>query len=115
MKLEIKGLYSTEVESLPEGADGFLVHLEVEVGEQGKDGAELFHFVAASALGLQHDVKNRDFHILRGYILMEHFDMVIVRRAIQNLVEHANSKENWHEVVAFLSRYGRYDSEDLSG
>src|SRR4028119_2022840 len=104
MKLEIRAINPVDLEQLPEDAEGFLVPLEVDIGEEGKQGDERFHFVAASASGLQYQVAGRDFQILRGYILMEKFDVAIARRAIQNLLDHARSKKNWDEVIEFLSR-----------
>jgi hypothetical protein len=120
MKLEIKGIYSLEPHNLslkqahlPLDTECFHAHLQVDIGVQGLECAERFHFVAASPAGLQHDVNGRDFHLLRGYILMEKYDLAIIRRAIQNLIDHAGSSETWTEAVQLLSRYGRYDSEDL--
>lgn len=115
MNLEIKGIYLEGVEAERVDPREFAVLLRVEVGEMGKAGAEVFHFVAASASGLRREVAGREFKLLRGYILLDEFDTDIVRRALENLINHACSRENWREAVAFLNRYGRYDSEDLDG
>jgi hypothetical protein len=115
MNLEIKGIYPDGVDLERVDLREFVVPLRVEIGEKGKEGAEVFHFVAASAQGLSLEMAGREFNLLRGYILLDVFDMDIVRRALQNLIERARSRENWSRVVSFLNRYGRYDSEDLDG
>lgn len=115
MNLEIKGIYLDGVEDERIDPREFVVPLRVEIGERGEAGAEVFHFAAASARGLQREVAGREFKLLRGYILLDEFEMGIVRKALQNLINHACSRESWREAVAFLNRYGRYDSEDLDG
>jgi len=44
---------------------------------------------------------------------MPDFDIKLVRRSLENLINHARSRETWNEVIAFFNRYGVYDSEDL--
>jgi len=113
MNLEIKSIYLYD-EPLPNGED-FSVSMRVEIGERGREGAESFWFVAASPAGLANDVSDGGYKLLRGYILMTAFDMNLVRRSIEKLIDQAQTRETWAEVVAFFSRYGRYDSEDIDG
>ena len=115
MDLEIKDIYSDDLgrDELPEDLYNFNIPLRVEIGEKGKEGAEVFHFVAASPLGLQDEVAEREFKLLRGYILMVKFDWRVVHRAVENVINHARSRNSWAEVVEFFNRYSRYDSEDL--
>jgi hypothetical protein len=115
MNLELKGIYPDGVDLERVDSRGFVVPLRVEIGEKGKKGAEVFHFVAASARGLSLEVIEGEFRLLRGYILLDEFDLDIVRKALQNLIDRARSLGNWNQVVSFLNRYGRYDSEDLDG
>ena len=117
MDLEIKNIYLDVPanDQMPEDLHDFHLAINVEIGERGKEGSELFHFVAASPGGLLNQVAEREFKFLRGYILMEKFAWSVVRRSIQNLINHANSRNNWDEVVSFFNRYGVYDSEDLDG
>lgn len=89
--------------------------MRVEIGEPGREGAESFWFVAASPAGLANKVSDGGYELLRGHILMTAFDMNLVRRAIENLIDQARSRETWDEVVSFFNRYSRYDSEDLDG
>jgi hypothetical protein len=110
MNLEIKDII---VDQWPEDPYDVSVSFRVDIGEKDKEGAETFHFVAASPQGLQNEVSGPDFKLLRGYVLMTRFDLEVVRRAIQNLINHARHQGSWDEVVAFFSRYGQYDSEDL--
>jgi hypothetical protein len=117
MNLEIKGIYSDQIntEELPEDLYNFNIPLRVEIGEKDKAGSEAFHFVAASASGLESECSGNEFKLLRGYILMERFDWKTVRRSIENIINHARgySDNNWNEVVDFFSRHARYDSEDI--
>ncbi|CAN5130257.1 hypothetical protein BH18ACT10_BH18ACT10_05920 [soil metagenome] len=115
MNLEIKGIYSADVDDYPDDPHNFVVHLYVDVGEAGREGAETFNFFAASPGGLAPLVKWEDYYFLRGYILMDEFDWKIIHRAIQNLIDHARSRQNLNEVMSFFNRYGLYDSKDLGG
>ena len=92
-----------------------MVPIRVDIGERDKPGAESFHFFVAPPSALVNEVSNGDFKLLRGYILMADFDVKVIRRSIENLINHARSRESWTEVVAFFNRYGVYDSEDLDG
>ncbi len=111
MNLEIKSICLYD-EPLPNGED-FSVSMRVEIGELGREGAESFWFVAASPTGLTNEVPDGGYKLLRGYVLMTVFDMNLVRRSIEKLIDQARSRETWAEVVAFFSRYSRYDSEDI--
>jgi len=112
MNLEIKSIYLYD--RIPNGED-FSVSMRVEIGERGSEGAESFWFVAASPAGLANDVSDGGYKLLRGYILMTAFDMNLVRRAIEKLIDQARSRQTWAETVAFFNRFSRYDSEDLDG
>ena len=116
MNLEIKNIFSPDIEECPDDPRSFAVLITVDIGEKDKDGAETFHFVAVSPRYLQGHVNGaHGFRFLRGHILMDEFAWSTIHRAIQNLVNHAQSKNNWHEVVSFFNRYGTYSSEDLDG
>ena len=116
MNLEIKNIQSTDIDQNPEDIYDFAVPLMVEIGESGKDGAETFHFLAASPQGLQNYVNGEHgFVLLRGCILMKKFDWQVVNRAIESLVNHARSRKDWAEVISYFNRYGEYDSEDMDG
>lgn len=116
MNLEIKGIYSDEIaDELPNDLYSFRVPLRVEIGEKGKSGGEVFHFVAASPSGLLGEVREGEFKLLRGYILMTRFDLSTVRRSIENIINHARGyrDHDWGEVIEFISRYGQYDAENI--
>jgi hypothetical protein len=116
LDLVIKVISSEWPGELPlAGTETFALGLRVEIGERFKDGAEAFHFIAASPHGLEVEIGKKGFTLMRGLILMQQFDLATIHRAIDNLINHARSLENWHEVVRFLNRYSRYDSEDLDG
>ena|SRR5437867_1855532 len=117
MNLEIKGIFVDGAvdDQPPSASDSGSVPIRVEIGEAGKEGSETFYFVAASPAALSDEASHGGFKFLRGYILMSHFDMNVVRRAVENLVNHARSRDTWGEVIAFFNRYGVYDSEDLDG
>jgi hypothetical protein len=87
----------------------------VQIGEHGKAGEETFHFIAASPSGLESELGQKGFNLVRGLILLAEFDVATVRRAIDNLLMHSRPLNDWGEIVGFLSRYARYDSEDLPG
>ena len=110
MNLEIKDIVFD-----PLDIDAGIVPIRIEIGERVKPGAESFHFTVASSDALAHEIANGDFKLLRGYILMSDFDVNVIRRSIENLINHARSRGTWPEVIAFFNRYGRYDSEDLDG
>ena len=111
MNLEIRAIAFDEALDWEAG----VIPIRVDIGERDKPGAESFYFFATSPAGLANEVSNGDFKLLRGYILMSEFDVKIVRRSFENLINHARSLGTWNEVIAFFNRYGVYDSEDLDG
>jgi hypothetical protein len=110
-KLEIVDIHLADDTERPADLTSFVAPLLVEIREKGQRGVEIFHFVAASPAGLADDVNRGEFHILRGYILIQHFDWDVIYRAVQNVLNHTGSCQNWDEAIAFLSRYCRYDYE----
>lgn len=115
MDLEIKKIFSLDFDTSPEDAESFVASINVDLGEKGKSGGETFHFVVASPKGLVREVEDGRFNFLRGYILMTTFDWAIIRSAVESLIDHARSKDGWDDVISYLNRYGRYDSEDIDG
>lgn len=117
MNLEIKKIYIDDASENDLGPDeqNFNVLVRAEIGDHGKEGSEGFYFVATSPSGLEREVSKSEFKILRGYILMSTFDIHVIRRSIENIINHARSRSTWDEVIAFFNRYGVYDSEDLDG
>jgi hypothetical protein len=95
MNLEIKEIYLDGFtdESIPDLFE-FDIPICVEIGEKGKQGAERFHFVVASPTGLKEEVSNGEYKLLRGYILMKKFNLDIVRKSVENLIDHARSRES---------------------
>lgn len=110
MNLEIKSIFSTDLveNGLPDDLQNFNILITVGIGEKDKDGEEIFYFTAASYLGLQNEIGNSEFKFLRGYILMETFDWKIIRRALENLINHSRHLETWSEIVEFWKQYGNY-------
>lgn len=114
MKLEISDVYASDFSEQPENVDTFFVPIIAEINEKGKPGAEIFHFVAASPTGLSTAIPAGESRFVRGLILIHEFDWALIQHTIQNIVNHAQSSQNWAEAIEFLNRYSRYDSEDLS-
>jgi hypothetical protein len=115
ISLEIKAI---DIADYPSDLTNFVVPISVTIGDKNdqRGGGETFHFIVASPLGLQHEyASDSGFRFLRGYLLMDVFDMNRVRRATENLINHAQALKNWHEIVSFFNRFGQYDSEDLDG
>src|SRR5437762_8586181 len=81
-----------------------VVPIRVDIGERDKPGAESFYFFVASTSALANEAQNGEFKLLRGYILVSDFDVKVVRRSIENLINHARSRETWNEVIAFFNR-----------
>src|SRR5574342_17239 len=115
MDLVIKSLEPAENDPYPDDPEDFVVPVRVEIGEKNKEGAEAFHFTAASAQGLRRVTPDEGFILFRGCILMKEYDWHTVYRAMENLINHARSRKSWDEVVRYFNRWGVYDSEDLDG
>jgi hypothetical protein len=111
MNLEIRNIYAADYSR--EGSkdtDNFFP-LTVEINEKEKPGSEIFHFVAASPLGLSTPFRVGNFVFCADIFRCSNL-IGIVKRAAQTLVNHAQSRQDWNEVVEFFNRYSRYDSED---
>jgi hypothetical protein len=115
LNLEIK---SIDFPNYPDDPAEFIIPVLVTIGDKNDphNGGESFYFAVASPLGLQNEIKGGlGFILLRGYILMDEFDVKKIRRAIENLINHARSRKNWRDVISFFNRYGKYESEDMDG
>ncbi|HEV2913730.1 MAG TPA: Imm8 family immunity protein [Pyrinomonadaceae bacterium] len=113
MNLELKSIYLDDVVNDPEDLYDFNVPINIEVCEKGKKRSELFHFVFSSPQRLQHDISESVFQFMHGYILLAKFDWRAIHHSMETLIDRARSGRNWKEVIAFLSRYGVYESKDL--
>lgn len=114
IQLEIKSIHIVDE---PNDVSNFIVPILVTIGDKNdsRGGGESFHFMVASPSGIQNEaLGGKGFHFLRGYILMETFDIGAIHQAINNLVNHARSRKNWDAIISFFSRYGQYESEDMS-
>ncbi|HEU4388883.1 MAG TPA: Imm8 family immunity protein [Blastocatellia bacterium] len=83
MDLVIKTIDCAPAEELPpDSSDTFAVSLRIEIGVRGEPGGESFYFLAASPSGLEGQVGEKGFALVRGLILIERFDLEKVRRAV---------------------------------
>lgn len=114
MKAELKDLGSPDLDRLgPPHDDDFHVVFIASIGMAGETGEELFQFVVASPTCLRRQVEIKP-QFLRHTLLMESFDVVAVRRVVEELCDSATGAD-WKTIAGKLSRFMHWEFEDYRG
>ena len=110
ISLEIKSILSPDLvgEALPPEADNCAVLIEAEIGEKGKEGAEIFSFTAITPKYLALHPETRWG---RGYLLVEEFSWEKIKNMLARLLQHVR-KESWSEAAVELSKELHWEFEN---
>ena len=104
------GVYLMDMD-LSEG--GFFVNIELEIGEQGKNGSEVFSFNICDEKGLLRTVwkdsefKDKQITSLSGYniFVMKKYDLESLLRYIEGILNSIPEDISWKQKGLLLSRY----------
>ena len=92
---------------------GFFVNIELEIGEQGKNGSEVFSFNICDEKGLLRTVwkdsefKDKQITSLSGYniFVMKKYDLESLLRYIEGILNSIPEDISWKQKGLLLSRY----------
>jgi hypothetical protein len=84
--------------------------VQMEIGEVGTEGADLFSLTVATPEGLRRYAKT-DVISERGLLVLSEFSWEMVHRALDRILE-VSAAESWNESVLRLQRYFRWEYED---
>lgn len=102
IQLEVKSIVSPDLEhgALPLEPDNCAVLVELEIGEKGRSGAEVFSFVAVTPKFLASYAEARWG---RGYLVVSEFSWGEVERMVSRLLQFGR-QESWADAAAELSK-----------
>jgi hypothetical protein len=113
--LELRSLSSSDVEVgvWQPGEDGRVCFpLELEIGERGVNGADLFEVIIATPEGLRRLPTSINGVLSdRAAIVFDKFDWAGMRKVLSEILG-ACSAETWSESLLRLQRYFRWEYED---
>jgi hypothetical protein len=111
--LWIRSITSPDVEFdvwTPSSLEDVHFPVEMEIGETGVEGADLFGVMVATPEGLRRYAKN-DVISERGLLVLSEFSWEIVRKSLDRILEEC-ADESWNESVLRLQRYFHWEYED---
>ena len=110
LNLEIKSIISPDLEYgvVPAEPDNCSVFVEAEIGEKGKEGAEVFSFTAVTPKFLASNLETRWG---RGYLIVSEFSWELIESMLGRLLQHAR-RDSWAEVAGELSKELNWEFEN---
>ena len=108
MRLEIKSLWSPDCDAsteLPADREDFEVLISVSLGEEGEEETELFYLTVCSPMRLARLTLGT---FVSATLILERFDWAELRLRLEKLLRHAQSCDDWNQIVAALAPYLRY-------
>lgn len=115
-KLEVRDWSSADIDSLwtwsPDRRSDVYVHVELEIGNRGREGADLFQVVVATPEGLRARAAGQEGVIEdRAIIVVSDFSWPDLERRLTQIVASCNGF-SWSDAVQKLQRYFRWEYED---
>ncbi len=92
----------------------FVIFVQAEVGPSDGEGSEVFGVSVCSPDGLSRTAmsgSHKGFAFVRHRLVVERWDTVVIRRAIEDICRHSNG-DTWDEVARKLGRYMHWEFED---
>ena len=109
----IEGEFGVSLMDMDLSEGGFFVNIELEIGEQGKNGSEVFSFNICDEKGLLRTVwkdsefKDKQMTSLSGYniFVMKKYDLESLLRYIEGILNSIPEDISWKQKGLLLSRY----------
>lgn len=95
----------------PQIPDNFCVWLNLAIGPEGIEGSHLFQVGVCTVSWLAHQVSTKKAYVLRHMILVESFDIELIKRIVHEIIE-SSERKNWEQSVSVLCRYFAWEYED---
>jgi hypothetical protein len=97
----------------PPAHDHFCLSVAAVVGPSDGPGDETFQLSVCSPAWIAEHDRPKRFEFLQATLVVDEWDLELVRRAIGDLCLHATG-ETWHEVAMSLSRSMHWEFADYS-
>jgi len=109
----IEGEFGTSLMDVDLSEGGFFVNIELEIGEQGKNGSEVFSFNICDEKGLLRTIwkdsefKEKQITNLSGYnvFVMKTYDLESLLKYIEGILTSIPENIPWKQKGLLLSRY----------
>ena len=109
----IEGEFGVSLMDMDLSEGGFFVNIELEIGEQCKNGSEVFSFNICDEKGLLRTVwkdsefKDKQITSLSGYniFVMKKYDLESLLRYIEGILNSIPEDISWKQKGLLLSRY----------
>ncbi len=100
-------------DEIPLDKFNFSFWVEVELGLDDSDGAEIFQFHFCSPSFLGRELKSKKYILGRHLIVVEEFNESDFKLIIEKLCAQADERGmDWDKLSEYLSRYGSWEFED---
>ncbi|MCF6410408.1 Imm8 family immunity protein [Pseudalkalibacillus salsuginis] len=94
-----------------EEPDDFYVCLEAYIGEEDKEGSEVFRFhIISPKRMVKHSKDTLEIEVGRGYLIASDYSLPRIKSKIKQLLTNCKRK-NWDETISAISRYGIWENE----
>jgi Immunity protein 8 len=114
MRAQLKWMSSSDIDLnsfWSDEEDNFGFNLEVGIGIENEDGAEIFSFQVCTPKWMQKHYQKDEIVFIRHVILVFSYDYKEIERQITKLCSNI-SGDSWKDICLKLSRYGQWEFED---
>ena len=114
VKPEIKSMFSVDedIETWQPDEPAFVLALDLEIGEAGVDGSDLFHLYVTSPAWFDEILAAGEVVDGRHRLITKTFDLAAVRAWLDQILAWSEGKD-WDECATRLSRHLAWEFEDL--
>lgn len=81
------------------------------IGPKDVEGSHLFQVGICTTTWLTHQLSMQNAYVLRHMILVERFDIDLIKTKVYEIVK-SSERPNWEESVLVLGRYFAWEFED---
>lgn len=96
---------------IPQTPNNFCVWLTLAIGSIDVEGTNLFQVGVCTVTWLEHQLSGKDAYPMRHMILVERFDVEVIKKEIHKIMLDAE-RPTWEQSVSVLSRHFAWEFED---
>ena len=116
MKASLRYLHSPDLSDLehaaPPDPENFCILLQAMIGPEDGKGEESFDFLLCTPKWLMDDLGAKAHLWGRHYLLVPRYDFASILKAVTTLCSDVEAPD-WKSTAAIISRYGKWEFEDL--
>ncbi len=115
MKPVIKQIISSDIDDLaaykPESADNFEVAISIDIGLEGKEGADIFQVSVVTPKWIVNVLKKERVFVPRFNLIVSTYDYDSIIKKLDEICKQCSGKD-WDECSLRLSKYFMWEYED---